>query len=116
VHLYLCGEGDNKPFSDGLKLAKRHFEAPKRYPLATFERTCGPEEGMKWQIDEAGFNRNVENIMARYREGNWDMPPLIIQNHLTHYELNDGNHRYEALKRMGIDTFPVIIWETVNES
>ena len=64
-------------------------------------------------IDENGFNERVSKIMERYKKGDWDMPPLIVENHGIHYELNDGNHRFEALIRLGVKEYWVIIWETV---
>ncbi|MCL2254448.1 MAG: ParB/RepB/Spo0J family partition protein [Lachnospiraceae bacterium] len=112
VHLFLLGEGDNKEFSDGLKLKTRVFHAPKMMSLNNFERCCGPEDNMKYQISEASFRERVKRIASFYHEGNWDMPPLIINHFDDKYELNDGNHRFEALKMLGIDKYWVIVWET----
>ena len=112
IHLFLCGEGDNKPFSDGLKLEPRNYYAPELMQLNKFERCCGPEAHMKWQVPEISFNKHVDGIASFYSTGNWDMPPLIVYRDDNGYELNDGNHRYEALKRLGINEYWVIIWET----
>lgn len=111
IHLFLCGEGNNKPFSDGLKREPRRYHAPKLTALNTLNRCCGPEDDMKWQIDEFNFIERVEKIIARHQKGDWDMPPLIVCHDGSTYELNDGNHRYEALKRMGIKEHWVILWE-----
>jgi len=112
VHLFLCGEGGNKAFSDGLKLEPRIYRAPRRMDLSLFERCCGPEDGIKFQISAAGFHKNVKSIMKKYK-GNWDMPPLIVNFVNSQYELNDGNHRFEALRRLGVQAFWVVIWETL---
>ena len=113
IHLFLCGEGDNKPFSDGLKLAPRKYDAPKLMSLNLFARCCGPEEGIRWQIPVEGFFAKVEAMIKKYEGGSWDMPPLIINRRDHMYELNDGNHRFEALKQLGIDQYWVVIWETI---
>jgi len=110
IHLFLCGEGDNLPFSEGLKLQPRRYHPPKLFPLNALKRCCGPEEGIKWQIDEKSFNSNVNAIIKRYQKGDWDMPPLIVRSDANEYELNDGNHRYEALVRLGIKEYWVIFW------
>ena len=115
IHLFLNGEGNNPPFSDGLKLIERRYYAPKRYDLDTFERNCGPEPGMKWPVEAVGFEERVGKIMEHYQTGDWDMPPLIIEFKDGQYDLNDGNHRFEALTRLGIKEHWVIIWETVEE-
>ena len=111
IHLYLCGEGNNKPFSDGLKLEPRRYLMPKMTLLDTFNRDCGPEENMKWRLDEFHFYERVNRIIARYEKGDWDMPPLIVRYDGNMHELNDGNHRYEALKKLGIKEYWVIFWE-----
>jgi len=115
IHMFLNGEGNNRPFSDGLKLCERRYHAPKLYDLDTFERNCGPEPGLKWSVEAVGFEERINKIMARYQTGNWDMPPLIIEFKDGQYDLNDGNHRYEALKRLGIKEHWIIIWETVED-
>jgi len=115
LHLFLCNEGDNQAFSDGLKLEPRMYHPPRMLPLDLFARCCGPEKNMKWQIDAAGFNKNVKSIMKKYKQGKWDMPPLIINYAEQKYELNDGNHRHEALRRLGVLEYWVIIWETSYE-
>lgn len=40
----------------------------------------------------------------------WDIPPLIANYCKGKYELNDGNHRFEALVRCGYKEFYVIVW------
>ena len=111
VHLYLHAEGDNAPFSDGLKKVPRSFFGLTKMPLGLFERICGPEEGMRWPVDAGGFERIVGELMDAIRAGK-DVPPLIIKYENGRFELNDGNHRHEACRRLGVETFPVIIWIT----
>lgn len=113
IHLFLCNEGDNKIFSDGLKLEERHYYAPRMMNLDVFERCCGPEINMKFCIPITGFNQRVDNMLERYSNGDWDMPPLIIYRDENVLELSDGNHRYETLKRLGCKQYWGIIWETV---
>ena len=114
IHLFLCGEGKNKAFSDGLKLKPRFYFSPQLLELFKFRRCCGPEKYMKYKVDKEYFENHVNNIMTAYNKGNWDMPPLIINHDKKKYELNDGNHRYEALRKLGINKYWVIIWETIN--
>ncbi|NLB91122.1 MAG: ParB N-terminal domain-containing protein [Clostridiales bacterium] len=119
VHEFLCGEGDNKEFSEGLKREKRYFKAPKIMSLDLFKRCYGPEPGMKYHIPPEdkdqlkNFWININSIAKRYSQGDWDMPPLIVEECDGVLELNDGNHRYEALKSLGINQYWVIVWGTV---
>lgn len=114
IHDFLCGKGGNKPFSDGLKLFKRHFIGPIKVSLNNFKRCCGPEDNMKYIIDKDRFEHIVSKMINEIKNG-WDMPPLIINYSNGVFELNDGNHRYEALKRSEITEYYAIIWITDEE-
>jgi hypothetical protein len=109
--LFLTGEGDNIPFSDGLKLEKRYYFGPVKFKLDMFERCCGPEPDKKYVVGRDAFERHVAELQKRFDKG-WDMPPLIVNYDSEGFELNDGNHRYEALKRSGINEYYFIVWTT----
>lgn len=115
VHTYLFSDGRNKDFSDGLKLFDRYFLGPIKMPLSLFTRCCGPEENMKWRINEDWFEKHVSDLMEVIKREK-DMPPLIVhflaKNGKAYFELNDGNHRLEAYKRLGIEEYHVIVWIT----
>lgn len=111
VHLFLQYQDNNIPFSEGLKLEKRHFFNPINLSLSNFERCCGPETNMKYIVDETKFEKYIMGMIDSLKEG-WKMPPLIINFSLGKFELNDGNHRFEALVRSHIKEYSVIIWTT----
>lgn len=111
IHTYLCGDGKNRPFSDGLKLMERYFIGPIEMPTALFERCTGPEEGMKFRTGREEFQRYVAQI-ERHIQRDPDMPPLIINYMDGCFVTNDGNHRLQAYKNLGIEKIPVIIWIT----
>lgn len=111
VHLYLHAEGDNVPFSDGIKKVPRCFFGLTEMPISMFERICGPEEGMKYPVDRDGFERIVSELMNAIQSGR-DVPPLIVEYSVGVFSLNDGNHRHEACRRLGAEKFPAIIWIT----
>lgn len=114
IHTYLKSDGHNPEFSDGLKLFDRYFLGPVKMPLNLFTRCCGPEEGMKWQIPEENFNWKVSQLMEVIEKGT-DLPPLIVHYGDDGFELNDGNHRHEAYKKLGIEEYFVIVWITEKE-
>lgn len=114
VHGFLLSDGNNKGFSDGLKLCPRYFFGPMVMPLNLFRRCCGPEEDMTYRVDAAGFEKRVAGLVEAIRSQP-DMPPLIAHYVNGDFELNDGNHRFEALTRMGVEEYPFIIWVTEPE-
>jgi hypothetical protein len=111
VHSYLLSDGNNKEFSDGLKLLERFFLGPIKMPLSLFTRCCGPEETMKWKVDAEWFEEKVAKLENAIKTDN-DMPPLIVHFVDDAFELNDGNHRLEAYSRLGSREINVIIWIT----
>jgi hypothetical protein len=113
IHLFLNNEGNNLGFSKGLKLEKRYYIHPEYLPLSLFSRCCGPENGMKYAVSIEDFEKKIANITNRINNG-WDIPPLIVNYSNGIYELNDGNHRYEALIRSGYKYWYAIIWITEN--
>lgn len=111
IHRFLHSEGNNVEFSDGLKKERRKYIGPLQMPLNLFGRCCGPEENMKYRLDKEGFELRVSEIFKRLESG-WSMPPLIINFSESAFTLTDGNHRYEAMLRLGLNESDVIIWTT----
>lgn len=111
IHTYLLSDGHNKEFSDGLKLFDRFFLGPIKMPLNLFSRCCGPEDNMKYQINAEWFEKHVSELEEIIKTTK-DMPPLIVHYVDNEFELNDGNHRFEAYSRLGIKEYFVIIWMT----
>ena len=118
VHAYLLSEdGHNKPFSDGLKLFERTYLGPMEMPIELFERISGPEEHMPYRIHAGWWEERTERLQEAIKNGA-DLPPMIIHYYIPEgetegkFELNDGNHRWEACKRLGIETADAIIWIT----
>jgi len=111
IHIYLLSDGHNKAFFDGLKIYERYFIGPLILPLALFTRCTGPEEGLPYHIPAEAFEKHVQKLQKVLQENN-DMPPLIANYVDGHLELNDGNHRFEALKRLGAADCHFIVWIT----
>lgn len=111
VHTYLRSDGNNQAFSDGLKLFDRYYLGPMKMPLSLFHRCCGPEENMKYVVNEERFESKVNTLMNVIKE-NSDLPPMIVHYEDGAFELNDGNHRFEAYSRLGIQEAHVIVWIT----
>ena len=117
IHTYLLSDGHNKEFSDGLKLTERIYLGPMTMPLSMFSRCCGPEEHMRWRINREWFESHVKELQ-NVIESKTDLPPLIVHYMIEDgqtqgvFELNDGNHRHEAYKRLNIKEYPVIVWIT----
>ncbi|MBZ9689334.1 ParB N-terminal domain-containing protein [Clostridium estertheticum] len=111
LHTYLLSDGHNKGFSDGLKLFDRYFLGPIKMPLSLFSRCCGPEAYMKYRVNADWFEQHVTKLESVIQSEK-DMPPLIVHFVDGQFELNDGNHRFEAYSRLGVKEYYVIVWIT----
>lgn len=111
VHLFLNTDGNNAPFSEGLKITKRYYYGPVEMPLKLFSRCCGPEGTMQYKVSTEDFENKITVFRNLIKEG-WDMPPLIVNFCDDKFYLTDGNHRFEALVRSGKESYSVIVWLT----
>lgn len=114
IHTYLLFERKNKAFSDGLYLKERYYIGPIRMPVNLFRRSSGPEEGMKWRVNAAVFEERTNGWMDKIKSDE-KVPPLIISYFDNTFEINCNSPLYEALTRMNVENFPVIIWITLRK-
>lgn len=114
IHTYLLFERKNRAFSDGLYLEERYYIGPIRMPVNFFHRSSGPEEGMKWRVDETVFEERTNRWIDRIKLDK-KVPPLIISYFDNTFEINCNSPLHEALVRMNIKEFPVIIWITLRK-
>lgn len=117
IHAYLQSDGHNEAFSHGLKRLDRYFIGPVKMPLSLFTRCSGPEEDMKYRVHPDWFHAHVQQLEDEIKK-EADMPPLIVHYMISGggkggiFELNDGNHRLEAYRRLGIREYYVVVWTT----
>lgn len=111
VHLFLNSIGNNKAFSEGLKLEKRYWTGPIHIDISKLNRCCGPEPEMQYHNPRDEWEFEINKFVELIRSG-WDMPPLIAQHEGGRLIVNDGNHRMEALNREGFEKCWVIVWNT----
>jgi hypothetical protein len=111
VHEFLTtdGLGTNLPMATGLRLQPRWWLGPVRVPLASLDRICGPEPDMPYRTTINAWNERVSSIMAAAMDPE-ALPPLILEYTEAGLQLCDGNHRHEALRRLGEEAVWAIVW------
>ena len=114
VDTFLRGEGNNIPLADGLQKQKRYWIGPVNFPLDRLVRSCGPEESMEYKESEEGWNSRL-NSLVKHIEGGGRFFPLIATYTDGLFSVRDGNHRYGALKKLGIKSHPTYIWSDTEE-
>lgn len=97
----------NLALADGLLLEERFYLGPVRIPLALLT-TVRVEEDIADKEERERYDRIVDRIVAALPD--WDMPPFIAEYRDGRLFLTDGNHRFSALRRLGIGEFEAVIW------
>jgi hypothetical protein len=111
VGAFLASRGsDNEVLAAALAQKRHWWVGPIEIPLDDLERLAGPEEhDVLVPIDEGEWEGDVERMEASIEEG-WEPPPLLAEHQDGRLLLQDGNHRYEALKREGAPTAWVLVF------
>jgi FMN phosphatase YigB (HAD superfamily) len=107
---FLASRGsDNIVLAASLAQHPHWWLGPVRVPMRAFVRLAGPEHDMEYHIDPITWQNEVETMEESIEHG-WEPPPLLAQWRHGALVLRDGNHRYEALLRVGAQGAWVLIW------
>ena len=105
---FLRAKGGNVTLAKGLRAKERYWLGPVILSLKEFRRICGPEEGMEYPEPAERWEKRVTGFVDIIRAGD-SLPPIIILDRDEELVVADGNHRYEAFLREGLDEHWVII-------
>jgi hypothetical protein len=101
---FLNGEGNNKDLLQGIEFSAKHFLGPEVVRLIRLRRIAGPEPEMVYKADAESWEETV-NKYSTYLKVGIRMPPLIVVDFISQgLVVADGNKRYAALERAGIDS------------
>ncbi len=115
LQLFLRNDGKNLALADGLLLEKREYFGLIKLDLSCFKDIKeGAPEYLTKENDIEYFFWIVENMKNIY-EG-WDVPPLIVEYVDDRFRLNDGMHRLEMYRQLGIEKVDVVLWTTGEEN
>lgn len=107
---------DNAVLAAALAQEERFWLGPVRIPLSQLTPMAGPDEDrVVCPIDEDEWEQDV-GAMAESLEQGWEPPPLLVSYHDGGLFLEDGNHRWETLRRAGETHAWAVVWcDTVEE-
>ena len=97
---YLHGEGQNRKLAEHLTEKRPASIELVEFPLSKLKRVMGPEKGMAFTESEELWEKRVNQLIRRVKEGQ-RFPPLIVTDLWKDLEISDGSHRQEALLRCG---------------
>jgi hypothetical protein len=92
---------DNAPLAAALAFSGAAFLGPIRFELDRLTPMAGPDEDrVIVPVAEEDWESDVEAMEHSIEQG-WHPPPLLVSHRDGKYFLEDGNHRYETLRRSG---------------
>lgn len=99
---FLASPGsDNAPLAAALAFSGATYLGPIRFELDRITPMAGPEDDdVVVPVPEQVWESDVE-AMEHSIEHGWHPPPLLVSHRDGKYFLEDGNHRYETLRRSG---------------
>jgi len=99
---FLASPGsDNAELAAALALSGATYLGPVAFELDRLTPMAGPDEDrVVVPIPEKVWESDVEAMEHSFEEG-WRPPPLLVSHRDGRYYLEDGNHRYETLRRSG---------------
>jgi hypothetical protein len=113
---FLASRGSDNPALAAALAQRRHWwVGPICVPLEALERLAGPEDDALVPVADEVWEHDVGDMEESIEEG-WEPPPLLAQYQRGRLLLQDGNHRYEALRREGArEAWVLLFFDDPNE-
>jgi hypothetical protein len=107
---FLASRGsDNATLAAGLAQREHWWLGPVRVALDDLVPMAGPDDDVVCPVEPEDWEAEVGPLEDLVEEG-WEPPPLVAQFRDGRLHLQDGNHRYDALRRAGETEAWVIVW------
>jgi len=92
---------DNPQLAASLGFSGATYLGPVQFELDRLTPMAGPDEDhVAVPVAEEEWESDVGSMEESIGEG-WHPPPLLVSHRDGRYYLEDGNHRYETLRRAG---------------
>lgn len=99
----------NAGLSKGLKLQKRFWQGPLELDFVSLIQGCGPSKEYPFYEPEIDWNITISKFKERLENGE-NPPPLIVEYRPSGFYIADGNHRYGAMKEVGLTKYWCVVW------
>jgi hypothetical protein len=107
---FLASRGsDNEVLAAALAQKRHWWLGPVRLPIDDLVQMAGPDDDLECPIEPQEWEHDVEAMESSVEQG-WEPPPLLVEYSGGELRLQDGNHRYEALRRAGETHAWALVW------
>jgi hypothetical protein len=109
VQNFLRDEGDNPKLAAVLKEDRKVWVDLVEYNLSKLVRAMGPEKEMIFHEDQEKWEQRIDTFVDLIKSG-FKPAPLIVTDLWGDFHISDGTHRFEALKKAGIQKYWTIFY------
>jgi hypothetical protein len=107
---YLHQSGDNEKLASDLLRQGKFHTGFIDYPIDQLEKLLGPNKSFDYYEEPVNYEQRVLSMVESIANG-WKPAPLIASRIWSdHFELHDGAHRAEALRRSGYTSYPTVFY------
>ena len=106
---YLKGEGANPKLAEAIENHADYTAKLIECDLDKLIRVTGPEENMTFREDPQIWEKRINYFVDLLKQG-IELPPLIVTNFWHENHINDGTHRFAALKKLGYKKYWTIVF------
>lgn len=113
---FLRADGKNVALADGLLLEERYYFGLREVPISLF---ASIKSGAPEYLQENNAIQYFFSVVDEMKEGladGWDAPPLIVEYVYGNFQVDDGRHRLETYRQLGIEKVWAVIWTTGEEN
>lgn len=113
---FLRADGKNLALADGLLKEKRYYFGLREIPITLLSDVkSGAPEYLHKENDIEYFFYVVEQMKEGLSNG-WEAPPLIVEYVYGHFQVDDGRHRLELFRQLGVERVWAVVWTTGEEN
>ncbi len=100
----------NIALADGLLLAERNYIGLMEVPISIFS---GIKSGAPEYLDKENDIEYFFYVVEQMKESlpQWDAPPLIVEHNDGIFRVNDGRHRLELYRQLGVKKVWAVLWK-----
>ncbi|MBR4084021.1 MAG: ParB N-terminal domain-containing protein [Lachnospiraceae bacterium] len=109
---FLRADGKNLALADGILKEKRYYFGLQEITIALLsDIKSGAPEYLHAVNDIQYFFEVVDRMKESLADG-WDAPPLIVEYVYGKFQVDDGRHRLEMYRQLGIEKVWAVVWTT----
>ncbi|MBQ8799934.1 MAG: ParB N-terminal domain-containing protein [Lachnospiraceae bacterium] len=113
---FLRADGKNLALADGLLLEERYYFGLREIPITLLSDVKSGTPEYLHAANDIQYFFEVVDRMKDSLANEWDAPPLIVEYVYGKFKVDDGRHRLETYRQLGVERVWAAVWTTGEEN